>query len=95
MKMIKIKNNNLKKLFIIAISGLVIEICSTFYIRFVAEKNMLGMLFFAFISPFLSLAFAGYMVESKLWKDRFQMAIALSIGYVIGSLIVICFIKDN
>jgi hypothetical protein len=74
---------------IIFISALIIEICSTFYIRYVAEANTFGMLFFAFVGPFIGLPFAGYMVESKLWKDRIKMAFALSIGYVCGVIIVI------
>jgi hypothetical protein len=51
------------------------------------------MLFFAFISPFLGLPFAGYMVESKLWSERIKMAFSLAFGYVVGVLIVINFIK--
>jgi hypothetical protein len=78
---------------ILFLSALVLEICSTFYIRFVAEANTPGMLFFAFIGPFLGLPFAGYMVESKLWSERIKMAFALSLGYVVGVLIVINIIK--
>lgn len=73
---------------IIFLSALTIEICSTFYIRFTASGNTLGMLFFAFIAPFISLPFAGYMVESKLWSERIKMAFCMAIGYSIGSLIV-------
>jgi hypothetical protein len=78
---------------ILFLSALIIEICSTFYIRFVAEANTIGMILFAFIGPFLSLPFAGYMVESKLWSERIKMALALSIGYVVGAIIVIYLIK--
>jgi hypothetical protein len=78
---------------ILFLSALIIEICSTFYIRFVAEANTVGMILFAFIGPFLSLPFAGYMVESKLWSERIKMALALSIGYVVGAIIVIYLIK--
>jgi hypothetical protein len=78
---------------ILFISALIIEICSTFYIRFVAEANTWGMLFFAFIGPFLGLPFVGYMVESKLWSERIKMAFALSLGYVAGAIIVINIIK--
>ena len=82
-------NRNVVKYVIIFISALIIEICSTFYIRYVAEANTLGMLFFAFVGPFIGLPFAGYMVESKLWIERIKMAFALSIGYVCGVIIVI------
>jgi hypothetical protein len=79
--------------FIIALSALIIEICSTFYIRSVAEGNIPMMLFFAGISPFLGLPFLGYMVETKTWGERIKQAIALSVGYIIGVLVVISFIK--
>lgn len=78
---------------IIFTSALITEICSTFYIRFVADKNTFGMLFFAFIGPFLGLAFAGYMVESKQWNERIKMAFSLAFGYVVGALIVITLIQ--
>jgi len=77
------------KYLILFLSALIIEICSTFYIRFVAEANTSGMIFFAFIGPFLGLPFVGYMVESKLWSERIKMAMAMSSGYVLGVLIVI------
>jgi hypothetical protein len=54
---------------------------------------MSGMLLFAFVGPFLSLPFTGYMVESKLWTDRIKMALSVSIGYVLGVLVVIYLIK--
>ena len=77
------------KYLIIFTSALIIEICSTFYIRFVAEGNTMGMIFFASLGPFLGLPFTGYMVESKLWSERIKMACALSCGYVTGAIIVI------
>jgi hypothetical protein len=81
------------KYFIIGLSALIIEICSTFYIRSVAEANTLMMLFFAGISPFLGLPFLGYMIESKDWGERIKQALALSVGYIVGVLIVINLIK--
>ena len=79
--------------FIIFISTLIIEICSTFYIRNVASENSLGMMFFAFISPFLGLPFVGYMVESKTWSERWKMAFASAFGYTAGAIIVITLIN--
>jgi hypothetical protein len=81
------------KYFIIGLSALIIEICSTFYIRSVAEANTPMMLLFASISPFLGLPFIGYMVESKNWGERIKQALALSIGYSIGVLVVINLIQ--
>ena len=81
------------KYFIIGLSALIIEICSTFYIRSVAEANTPMMLLFASISPFLGLPFIGYMVESKNWGERIKQSLALSIGYNIGVLVVINLIQ--
>jgi len=83
----------MKKYLIIGLSALIIEVCSTFYIRSVAEGDVPMMLFFASIGPFLGLPFIGYMVESKTWGERIKQAIASSIGYAIGVMIVVYFIK--
>jgi hypothetical protein len=78
---------------IIFLSALIIEICSTFYIRFVSEGNAPGMIFFAAIGPFLGLPFLGYMIEAKTWNERILNAVALSFGYITGTIIVITLIK--
>jgi hypothetical protein len=83
-----VKKKSKIKYGIIFSSAFIIEICSTFYIRFTAEANTMGMVFFAFIGPFLALPFAGYMVESKFWNERIRMAFALALGYAIGALVV-------
>lgn len=80
------------KYLIIFIMSLIIEIASTFHITYISEKNLIGMLFFAFIGPFLGLPFVGYIVESKNWNERIWMAFAAAFGYLIGSAIVITFI---
>jgi hypothetical protein len=51
------------------------------------------MMFFAFIGPFLSLPFVGFMVESKTWKERLKLALWSGFGYLIGSLITIIFFE--
>jgi hypothetical protein len=81
------------KYFVLFLSALVIEICSTFYITFVTERNLAGMIFFAGISPFLGLPFIKYIVEATNWMERIQMAFALSTGYIAGTLVVIYFIN--
>ena len=78
---------------IIFLSALIIEICSTFYIRFVSKGNAPGMIFFAAIGPFLGLPFLGYMIEAKTWSERIFNAVALSFGYIVGTIIVITLIK--
>ena len=86
------KKNNMKY-FIIAISALLIEICSTFYIRSVSTGDIPMMLFFASISPFLGLPFIGYIVESKNWTEKIKQSFSLSVGYFVGVLVVMYFIK--
>ena len=78
---------------IIFLSALVIEICSTFYIRFVSDGNAPGMVFFAAIGPFLGLPFLGYMIEATNWNERVLNAVALSLGYIVGTVIVITLIQ--
>ena len=78
---------------IIFLSALVIEICSTFYIRFVSDGNAPGMIFFAAIGTFLGLPFLGYMIEATNWSERVFNAVALSAGYIVGTIIVITLIQ--
>jgi hypothetical protein len=73
---------------IIFTSAFIIEICSTFYIKYVSDQNAIGMFIFAAIGPFLGLPFINYMIESKDFKERFIMAIYLSMGYLSGSIFV-------
>jgi hypothetical protein len=77
----------MKKYIITSISACVLELCSTLYITTVSEKSAY-MLLMAFIGPFLTLPFAGFMVESKNWGERIRLALAMGIGYFLGSLIV-------
>jgi hypothetical protein len=83
----------IKKYLIVFFSALILEIGSTFYITVVSDKNYIGMLFFAFIGPFLSLPFVGFMVESKTWKERMRLALYSGLGYLFGSFVVIIFLE--
>ncbi len=83
----------MRKYLIIFLSAFATEIFSTFYITAVSEKDTTAMIGFAIIRPFLALPFAGYMLDSKNWNERIKMAIALSIGYSVGSVLVIDFIR--
>jgi len=83
----------MRKYIIVFLSAAVLEIGSTFYISMVSDKNYFGMLFFAFIGPFLSLPFVGFMVESKTWKERLKLALCSGLGYLIGSIITIIFFE--
>jgi hypothetical protein len=78
-----------KKYIIIGFSCLIIEIASTFYIRSVSQFNVAGMLFLAFIGPFLGLPFISYIIEAESRLQRFKIALASAIGYMLGAIIVI------
>jgi hypothetical protein len=67
------------------IAAVTIEIASTFYISAVAEKDALQMIFWAFISPFLSLPFIKYQIEAKNNKQRIYLAFCYGIGYATGA----------
>jgi hypothetical protein len=83
----------MRKYLIIFLSAFATEIFSTFYITAVSEKDTTAMIGFALIRPFLALPFAGYMLDSKNWNQRIKMAISLSIGYAVGSVLVIDLIQ--
>ena len=82
-----------KKYLIVFFSASILEMGSTFYISVVSDKNYIGMLFFAFIGPFLGLPFVGFMVDSKTWRERLKLALCSGFGYLIGSLITILFFE--
>lgn len=82
----------MKKYLIIALSAFCLELVTTMYINGVADKNTLQTLFFAFISPFMSLPFVMYIVESKTMLDRVKMAFCSGTGYAIGVLVCMNFI---
>ena len=67
--------------------ALILEVGSTFYINYVSDKNLVGMMIFATLGPFLGLPFVGYMVESKTWIERIKIAFSSAFGYLIGSFI--------
>ena len=84
----------MKKYSIILTMALILEIGSTFYITYVSDKNLFGMMFFAFIGPFLGLPFVGFMVESKTCTERIKMALAAAFCYLIGSIITYFIVKQ-
>lgn len=83
------KNN---KYWIVCLSAFILEVASTFYIKTVSDTSVF-MLLWAFIGPFLSLPFAGYMVETKIWKERIVLAFTMGTGYMLGALLVYSYEK--
>ena len=75
----------MKKYLIIGWMAFILEVASTMYISTVSEKSVF-MIFWAFIGPFLTLPFVGYMVESKTWTERikttpaYAIAMAMALG---------------
>ena len=81
------------KYLLIFFSALIIQVCSTFFIKSVAEEKTIQMMIFAFLLPILGLPFNGFMVDTKCWIERIKIAVSVSLGYVLGVLIVIKLIK--
>lgn len=79
--------NKIKKYLIIGVSSFTLEMASTMYISTVSHKSIY-MIFWAFIGSWISLPFAGYMVESKDWNERVKLAFALSTGYSLGATVI-------
>jgi hypothetical protein len=77
----------MKKYLIVGLSAFVLEVASTFYIQTASERSAF-MMMWAFLGPFLNLPFAGYMVETKTWKERLILALTMGIGYMLGALLV-------
>ena len=84
----------MKQFLIVAFSSFLLEIGSTFYITYVSEKNIIGMVIFAALGPFLSLPFVGFIVQTKTWKEKLTLALTSAIGYAIGSVISYMFINN-
>lgn len=70
------------------VAAVIIEIASTFYITSVADKNMIAMVFWAFIGPFLGLPFVIYQIEAKNNYQRVQLAFCYGLGYATGAYLV-------
>jgi len=85
----------MKKYFIIALSAFCLELVTTMYINGVADKNTLQTLFFAFVSPFMSLPFVMYVIEAKGLNDRIKMAFCSGTGYAIGVLVCMNFLMKH
>ncbi len=85
----------MKKYSIIFIAALLLEIGSTMYISSVADKDMNSTALWAFLGPFIALPFAGYVADEKTWRGRAYLALASSIGYVIGAYISMYFILSK
>ncbi len=79
------------KYLIVFISALLLEICSTYYIRAVAHTAIEQMIFFAMIGPWVVLPFSVFLIESKTWIERINYTMAMSWGYGIGTTLVIIF----
>jgi hypothetical protein len=76
------------KYIILFVAAVIIEIASTFYISAVSDRQLLPMVFWAFIGPFLGLPFLAYQIEAKNNLDRLKLALCYGIGYATGAALV-------
>ena len=77
---------------ILFLAAVIIEIASTFYISAVSDRQLLPMVFWAFIGPFLGLPFLAYQIEAKNNTQRFYLALCYGLGYATGAALVNIFL---
>jgi hypothetical protein len=82
------KRATFMKYIILFIAAVIIEIASTFYISAVSDRQLLPMVFWAFIGPFLGLPFLAYQIEAKNNRDRLKLALCYGVGYATGAALV-------
>lgn len=72
------------KLLIVFVSAIVLEANSIAGFRYLMDENWGGMVFMAFINPFLCLPLNHFTIEVKYFIQRIWIALAFSSGFVIG-----------
>jgi hypothetical protein len=77
----------MKKHLVLFLSAVLIEFCSTYYIISVSNRELIGIVFFAFIGPFINLPFLAYQIDAKTTKERLILASVYAFGYAIGAII--------
>ena len=80
------------KYIILFFAAVIIEIASTFYISAVSDKQLLPMVFWAFVGPFLGLPFLAYQIEAKNNWQRSKLALCYGSGYALGAALVNIFL---
>jgi len=82
-----------KKYIILFIASFIIEISSTFYIGAVSARDVWSMIFWSFVSPFLSLPFLAYQIDAKSNLQRIKLALCYGLGYAGGAAFVMQFLS--
>ena len=77
---------------ILFFAAVIIEIASTFYISAVSDRELMPMVFWAFIGPFLGLPFLAYQIEAKNNWQRAKLALCYGLGYATGAALVNIFL---
>ena len=73
---------------VLFIAAICIEIGSTKYIQAVNDKHIKKVMFWSFISPFLSLPFLILVINEPTLITRIAMAFFYGSGYAVGGYIV-------
>jgi hypothetical protein len=74
------------KLLVVFVSAIVLEANSIAGLRFLMDKNWIGMVMMVGINPFLCLPMNHYTIEVKTFKQRVLIATAFSTGFIVGIL---------
>ncbi len=76
------------KLLIVFVSAIILEANSIAGFRFLMDKNWMGMVMMVAINPFLCLPMNHYTIEVKTFKQRALIALAFSLGFTVGVIII-------
>lgn len=74
------------KLLIVFFSAITLEANSIAGFHFLMNQNWMGMVLMVGINPFLCLPMSHYTIEVKTFKQRLLIALAFSLGFIIGVL---------
>ena len=74
------------KLILVFFTAILLEANSIAGFRFLMEKNWFGMVLMVGINPLLCLPMNHYNIEANSFKKRLYIALAFSLGFVVGVL---------
>jgi len=72
------------KLLIVFFTAYILELNSIAGLKFLMDKNWIGMFLMVFINPFLCLPMNHFNIESKTFKERLMIATAFAFGFGLG-----------
>lgn len=72
------------KLILVFFTAVVLEANSIAGLKFLMNKDWLGMILMVFVNPLLTLPMNHYNIEAKTFKERLYIALSFAFGFAIG-----------